>query len=85
MFIGLTESMDRPMIRAIIYQSVVTGLVVALLFLAIGIAVFKLLGITIADFMVAEGTLLFVISISDLITTEKIQRGWALKVWEPCL
>ncbi len=74
MFIGLTESMDRPVIRSIIYQSVVTASVVALLFLAIGIAVFKLLGVTIADFMVAGGILLFVISISDLITTEKTQR-----------
>ena len=62
------------MIRSIIYQSVVTASVVALLFLAIGIAVFKLLDITIADFMVAGGILLFVISISDLMTTEKKQR-----------
>ena len=74
------------MIRSIIYQSVVTASVVALLFLAIGIAVFKLLDITIADFMVAGGILLFVISISDLMTTEKKNRdGWTPKAWGPSL
>jgi len=39
-----------------------------------GMAIFKFLSITIADFMIAGGILLFVFSMSDLITEEKIQR-----------
>ncbi|MBN2372934.1 MarC family protein [bacterium] len=74
MFLGFTEDMDVKRVNRIIFQSVITASVVALAFLAVGIAVFKLLGITIADFLVAGGILLFVISLSDLITTEKIQR-----------
>lgn len=74
MFLGFTEDMESAKVRRIIYQSVITASIVALAFLAVGIAVFKLLGITIADFLVAGGTLLFAISLSDLLTSEKIQR-----------
>ena len=74
MFLGFTENMDKRTVRRIIYQSVITASVVALSFLAVGIAIFNLLGITIADFMIAGGILLFIISMSDLLTTEKIQR-----------
>jgi len=74
MFLGFTEDMESEKVHQIIYQSVITASIVALAFLAVGIAVFKLLGITIADFLVAGGILLFVISLSDLFMTEKIQR-----------
>jgi multiple antibiotic resistance protein len=71
MFLGFTEDMDSAKVRRIIYQSVITASIVALAFLAVGIAVFKLLGITIADFLVAGGTLLFAISLSDLFNLRK--------------
>lgn len=73
-FLGLTQDMDRRTIHHIIVQSVITASAVALSFLAVGVAVLAILGITVADFMVAGGILLFVISISDLLTTEKVQR-----------
>jgi multiple antibiotic resistance protein len=47
---------------------------VALVFLWIGQAVFALLGITVADFMVAGGALLFIIAVSDLLTVQKRLR-----------
>ena len=53
---------------------VFTAMIVALLFLIAGKAILDLLGITVADFMVAGGILLFIISISDLLSTEKSQR-----------
>jgi multiple antibiotic resistance protein len=71
MFIGLTQDMDRATVRRIIRQSMITAAGVALAFLAIGTAVLRLLGITIADFMVAGGVLLFVISIRDILMPEK--------------
>lgn len=74
MFMSLTQNIDSHRIRRVIYQSVITATMVALVFLAIGTWILKLLGITVADFMVAGGILLFVISMSDLLTAEKIQR-----------
>lgn len=71
MFIGLTEGLGRGAVRRVIWQSLITGTLVALVFVAIGKAVFRLLGITIPDFMIAGGTLLFVLSVRDLVTVEK--------------
>lgn len=74
MFIGLTDGIEPHKTNRIIYQSIMTAALVALAFIAIGTATLKLLGITMTDFMVAGGILLFIISISDLLTTEKAQR-----------
>jgi multiple antibiotic resistance protein len=71
LFITLTQGLDRARIRRVIFESVITAMVVALLFLFIGRSIFSLLGITVADFMIAGGSLLFVISLSDLIGAEK--------------
>lgn len=74
MFIGLTEGLDDGQRRRAVRQSVVTAAGVALAFLAIGTGLFRLLGITVADFMIAGGILLFVISLSDLLRLEKVHR-----------
>ena len=74
MFMGFTHGMEAVKIRRILYQSVITAAMVALAFLAVGTVILRLLGITVADFMVAGGILLFVISMSDLLSTEKSQR-----------
>jgi multiple antibiotic resistance protein len=74
MFMSFTQDIDPVRVRRIIYQSVITAALVALIFLALGTAILRLLGITVADFMVAGGVLLFIISISDLLATEKVQR-----------
>lgn len=74
MFLGLTEGLARETVRRVIRQSVVTAALVALGFLVGGSAVMRLVGITVADFMVAGGVLLFVISLTDLLTTEKRLR-----------
>jgi len=72
MFMTLTREIEDKNIPRIIYQSVITAIVVAFLFLLAGRALLNLLGITVADFMIAGGILLFVISISDIISTEKV-------------
>ena len=70
-FMGLTQELPRVRIRRIIFESVITAMIVALVFLFIGKGILTLLGITVADFMIAGGALLFVLSLSDLIAAEK--------------
>jgi multiple antibiotic resistance protein len=55
----------------VVHQSLLTGFLVSLGFLAVGKSVFALLGITVPDFQIAGGILLFIISIIDLIFPEK--------------
>src|SRR5512137_2010954 len=74
MFISFTEGLDRPKINRIIVQSVVTATIVAVIFLAVGKIVLDLLGITVSDFMIAGGTLLFIISLNDLLSVENKWR-----------
>jgi len=74
MFLSLTEGFDAAKVRRIIAQSMITAIVVALLFLAIGKFVLHFLGITVADFMIAGGILLLTISVSDILSPEKRQR-----------
>lgn len=74
-FIGLIEGVERERIHRIIWQSVMTAMVVALAFVAVGKAVFTFIGITVADFMIAGGALLFVLSIKDILTYEKQWRS----------
>lgn len=74
MFMGLTEGLERSQMRRVVRQSVVVAMAVALTFLAIGKGVLSLLGVTIADFMIAGGSLLFIIAVNDMLTFEKRQR-----------
>jgi len=74
MFMALTREIEDNKVPRIIYQSVVTAIIVAFVFLIAGRALLNLLGITVADFMIAGGILLFVISINEMITTKKILR-----------
>ena len=73
-FISLTEGIDEKKRRTIVVMSVITAMIVGLLFLFIGEVVLRLLGITVADFMIAGGIVLFLISVSDLVTVEKPLR-----------
>lgn len=71
LFMHLTEGVDPRAVRRIIVQSMITALAVALVFLAVGRWIFHYLGITVADFLIAGGILLFTISVIDVITVEK--------------
>jgi multiple antibiotic resistance protein len=73
-FIGLTEGIDSAQRRRIIFQSLITASAVAIMFLLGGPFVLALVGVGVSDFMLAGGVLLLVISLSDLITGEKLQR-----------
>jgi multiple antibiotic resistance protein len=70
-FSSLTSEMGRPERKRVIRQSILTAFLVSLGFLGAGKSVFALLGISVADFQIAGGILLFIISIVDLIFPEK--------------
>jgi multiple antibiotic resistance protein len=71
MFLGLTDGLSVAERRRVIGQSVATATGVALVFVLFGSVLLRLLGITVADFMVAGGALLFVLSLSDLVSREQ--------------
>ncbi|MFH1201566.1 MAG: MarC family protein [Candidatus Omnitrophota bacterium] len=73
-FISLVSGLSKKEKIFIIKSSVVTAMVIALVFVAIGKFIFKFLGITIADFMIAGGVLLFIIAINDILNPEKKTR-----------
>jgi len=71
LFLGLTEGSEPLRRRRIILQSVLTAALVTLAFVFAGTAFLRLLGITVADFMVAGGALLFALSLSELIAPHR--------------
>jgi len=70
-FISLTHRMSKTQKESLVKRSTLTALLVAIAFLLVGKLVFLLLGITINDFLVAGGIILFVISIRDLLSFGK--------------
>ncbi len=69
-YVSLTEGLSPAGRRSVLVQSILTAGLVALAFLIFGPGLLSYLGITVADFMIAGGTLLFAISLSDLLTGE---------------
>lgn len=66
-FISMVEGHSKPQRRKIIFDAIATAMVVAVIFMLIGKWIFSLLGITIYDFQIAGGILLFVISVRLLL------------------
>jgi len=73
-FISFVRELERKRIRAVIISSIITAMIVALVFLYVGEALLRLLGITVADFLIAGGIILFFIAINDLFSERKILR-----------
>jgi multiple antibiotic resistance protein len=74
LFIGLTEGANKKEKLKVISQSMVTAMCLAVAFLFLGKAIFRVLGITIGDFMVAGGAILFYIAIKDIMLPGKDSR-----------
>jgi multiple antibiotic resistance protein len=70
-FVSLTGEMEQAERRMVIRQSILTAFLVSIGFVLAGGWVFSLLGISIADFKIAGGILLFIIAVVDLIFPEK--------------
>ena len=73
-FVSLTQGLDKQQKNKILIQSFWTALCLALGFIFLGKIIFNFLGITISDFMVAGGIILFCIAIMDLLISGKPRR-----------
>lgn len=73
-FVSLTREFSKKEKSTAIMQSMVTALCLALSFIFLGKAVFKFLGITIGDFMIAGGIILFCIALIDILNPGKHRR-----------
>ncbi len=73
-FMSLSHGMAKGQKETLIRHSTITALLVAISFLLIGKFVLLWLGITINDFLVAGGAILFIISIRDLLSYGKAAR-----------
>jgi multiple antibiotic resistance protein len=70
-FASLTADLSPEEKKKIITQSLITALALAVGFIFFGKWIFGLLGITIADFMIAGGVILFCLSMIDLMNLAK--------------
>ncbi|MBN1575577.1 MAG: MarC family protein [Chitinispirillaceae bacterium] len=73
-FISITQGVKKREFPKLIVISGITACIVGLLFVFVGEWILRLMGISVADFMVAGGSMLFVISLGDLVTFEKATR-----------
>ncbi|MDD5634367.1 MAG: MarC family protein [Candidatus Omnitrophica bacterium] len=73
-FLGLTNEFSRQQKTKIILQSMLTAIALAVSFVFVGRAIFVFLGITISDFMIAGGAILFCIAIIDIVNPDKRRR-----------
>ncbi|MBI4710757.1 MAG: MarC family protein [Nitrospirae bacterium] len=66
-FISVTGELRDTEKKTIIRHSIITALLVSIAFVAVGEVVFRILGITVADFKIAGGLVLLVIAVLDLL------------------
>jgi multiple antibiotic resistance protein len=71
-FLAMSQGASEERKRKISYQATITGGGVSLLFLFLGASIFAALGITVKDFQIAGGLILFILAARDIIqsTTE---------------
>ncbi len=70
-YMSMTNGMTREEKESLVQRSTLTALCVAVAFLGVGRLVFQWLGITMSDFFVAGGAILFIISIRDLLSEKR--------------
>ena len=71
LYLSLTGGLSPEARRRLPRQSTLTATAVGLGFLLVGDVVFRVLGISVADFQVAGGILLLVLSVHDLLSSSK--------------
>lgn len=71
LFIALTHSLNKKHKQRVIQESVVTATVLAVAFMFLGKALLRILAISVADFQIAGGILLLVISVNLLLSGKK--------------
>jgi multiple antibiotic resistance protein len=66
-FLGLGQGVAAKQRQQIARQATITGGVVALIFLFLGANIFKAVGISVSDFQIAGGLILFILAARELI------------------
>lgn len=74
MFIGFTEHLKKRDRYKILTQSIITAFLIGIVFLFLGRWIFQILGVLVADFKIAGGTVLLAISLRDILQNEKHAR-----------
>jgi multiple antibiotic resistance protein len=74
LFMGLTRGAHQPYLGRLVLKSMLTAAVVSLLFLLGGGPFLAMLGVTVNDFSIAGGILLFAFSITDILSVDKSGR-----------
>ena len=73
-FFTLTSDIPKKQRKSIIRDSILTALIVSLIFVALGEAIFKILGITSDDFKIAGGLILLIFAIFEIIRHDEERR-----------
>lgn len=73
-YISFTHGLNKEEKSKIIFESMITALCLAIGFIFLGKAIFKFLGVTMGDFMIAGGLILFCIAIIDMVNSDKKRR-----------
>lgn len=73
-YIGMTHGIETNRIRKVRLEAIFTAAAVVILFLVLGKLIFKTLGISVGDFRIAGGLILFVLAARDLISTDDEAR-----------
>ncbi|MBI5150547.1 MAG: MarC family protein [Candidatus Omnitrophica bacterium] len=73
-FVALTHRVGKKERKKVIIQSIATALSLAVAFIFLGKWVFRVMGITVGDFMIAGGGILMCISINELLQPGKQRR-----------
>jgi multiple antibiotic resistance protein len=71
-FVNMTYGMSRQKQKEVVRDSIITALIVSLVFIALGKFIFDILGITPDDFKIAGGIVLLIFAIHDL--TQSIEK-----------
>lgn len=74
LFLALTADTGVRQQKRIVVQSALTAASVAIVFILLGRPLLRTVGVSVSDFMIAGGTLLFVLSLSDMLSSTTASR-----------
>ncbi len=71
LYLALTDGLSPTVKSRVLRQMLLTAILVVVAFVFIGRMILDFLGVTISDFMVAGGTMLFIVAMGDLFVVDK--------------
>ncbi len=80
LYLSIMENVRKESKKKVVRQSILTALVVGIVFLFLGRLLFDFLGITEADFKIAGGLILLVLAITDLLFPGKSRLTFSSEV-----